>query len=207
MTTYLCADIQMPDTHDLQAQLIAAQTKLQTQEQRIKSLEQLVYIDDLTGLLNRRAFDSMITKELEQCHRNGTQGGLLVMIDLDNFKAINDSFGHLAGDTCLRAFADTLAASVRSTDSVARLGGDEFAILMVNTDTNSALHRIQQLAWNLNHVTFMWQGYTIAMRASVGVREFTGRETADSIMADADASLYASKSNQSNKHAASAAMM
>ncbi len=208
MTTALCTDIQASTcntAHDLQVQLADALARLQAQEVRIKSLEHLVYIDDLTGLLNRRAFDNLITKELDRCQRGLSQGGLLVMIDLDNFKAINDSFGHLAGDTCLRAFADTLMASVRRMDSVARLGDDEFVILMANTDTNTALQRIQQLAWALNHVTFMWQGHAIAIRASVGVREFTGRETAESIIESADASLYASKS--SGRHSSAAAVM
>ncbi|MES2729878.1 MAG: GGDEF domain-containing protein [Pseudomonadota bacterium] len=192
-------------SHDLHTQLITAQARLQAQAQRIKTLEQLVYVDDLTGLLNRRAFDNLMIKELDRCRRGLSQGGLLVMIDLDNFKAINDSFGHHAGDTCLRVFADTLASNARAMDSTVRLGGDEFAILMGNTDTNTALHRIQQLAWDLNHVNFMWQGYTIAMRASVGVREFTGRETPDSILADADASLYSCKSSRADAPAGAAA--
>lgn len=206
MTTALCTELQadMPDTTDLQTQLRTAHAQLQAQAARIKVLEELVYTDDLTGLLNRRAFDHVLEKELHRAQRGLSQGGLLILIDLDNFKAINDSFGHLAGDACLRAFADTLLTSVRQMDSIARLGGDEFVVLMANTDTNAALHRIQQLAWALNHVTFMWQGHSIAIRASVGVREFTGRETAEAIMASADASLYACKASGQRQNMATA---
>lgn len=183
-----------PLLQDIMQKLALAQVRMQEQNARIAVLEQLVYVDDLTGLLNKRAFDDVITREFDRCTRGHSQGGLLVMIDLDNFKSINDSYGHGAGDMCLQVVAEALKENIRSMDAAARLGGDEFAVLLCNADKNEALNRIQTLAWKLNHLSFLWDDTTIAIRASVGVREFCGDEDPMMVLKDADASLYACKS-------------
>ena len=184
---------------EMMQQLALAHTRLQEQNARISVLEQLVYVDDLTGLLNKRAFDDVLTREFDRCKRGHSQGGLLVMIDLDNFKSINDTYGHGAGDACLRTVGEALQANIRAMDAAARMGGDEFALLLNNADKADALNRIQNLAWKLNHLSFLWEETTIAIRASVGVREFDGHEDPATVLHDADASLYACKSYQKNK--------
>jgi len=108
--------------------------------------------DGLTGLRNRRLFERDLTAQVQRCERYGEQA-LLLMLDLDDFKAINDSYGHATGDEMLKAVADGLTARVRASDLVARLGGDEFAILMPHirpdrvaalaTDIRDAVGRIE----------------------------------------------------------------
>jgi diguanylate cyclase (GGDEF)-like protein len=95
-------------------------------------LERLARTDDLTGLLNRRAFMSQLEHELAIASRYGSPLALL-LLDLDNFKAINDSHGYSTGDRALELVAETLSRCVRTPDTVARLGGDEFAVLLPHT--------------------------------------------------------------------------
>jgi diguanylate cyclase (GGDEF)-like protein/PAS domain S-box-containing protein len=102
--------------------------------------EQLAHLaehDPLTGLANRRKFDSELNSHLERCRRYGAQGALL-MLDLDNFKQINDTLGHGAGDEIIVAVAALLSRRMRTADVVARLGGDEFAVLLPNADREAA---------------------------------------------------------------------
>jgi diguanylate cyclase (GGDEF)-like protein len=185
-----------PFVQDALNKLAFAHIRLQEQQARITLLEQLVYRDDLTGLLNKRAFDDVVNREFDRCRRGHSQGGLLVMIDLDNFKNINDTYGHGAGDACLKAVGRALLAGIRSMDAAARLGGDEFALLLSNADKSEAVNRIQEMAWQLNHLTFSWDGVDIPIRASVGVREFHGDENPADVLHAADASLYACKTHQ-----------
>lgn len=193
-----------PFVQEALSKLALAHMRLAEQQARIELLEELVYRDDLTGLLNKRAFDDLITREFDRCRRGHSQGGLLVMIDLDNFKNINDTHGHGAGDACLQRVGRALMSSIRPMDGAARLGGDEFALLLCNADKCEAVNRIQELAWQLNHLTFTWDGIDIPIRASVGVREFSGYESPTEVMHAADASLYACKSHQKQQRSEAA---
>ena len=96
-------------------------------------LAHLVDHDVLTGLANRRRFDTELQRHLERCRRYGHNGAVL-LLDLDNFKQVNDSLGHNAGDELLVTIGGLLRRSVRDTDVVARLGGDEFAVLLTDGD-------------------------------------------------------------------------
>jgi len=100
-----------------------------TSDQLIKGLRERATLDHLTGLLNRGAFLDLATTELDRLHTAGS-GAAVVLADLDHFKAVNDEYGHGAGDVALRAFADACAASVRSTDLIGRYGGEEFILFL-----------------------------------------------------------------------------
>jgi diguanylate cyclase (GGDEF)-like protein len=153
----------------------------------IARLEDLGRTDGLTGLPNRRALED----HLEQAHlaarRRGEQLSV-VMIDLDNFKIFNDSFGHLAGDDLLRSYAARLRSRLRSTDFVARYGGEEFLVVLPGTDADGAerafaeLHRTFRHADDLSGVTF-----------SAGVAAWDGAESTDELISRADRALYAAK--------------
>ncbi|MBU0860218.1 MAG: GGDEF domain-containing protein [Alphaproteobacteria bacterium] len=177
----------------------AAEQHIAAQESRIEQLTTLSITDELTGLRNRRGFYESFMAELDRCDREQSIGGLMVLIDLDNFKAINDTHGHPAGDACLRLVARTIADQVRAMDTTARLGGDEFVILLSNTTKGDAAKRAQTLAWQLNNLALAWYGEEIPVRASLGLKSFGAGDSADKIFSAADLQLYATKTFRSRK--------
>ena len=122
----------------------------------------------LTGLPNRRQFAERLAEALGRSRR--TQGSLALMfLDVDHFKAINDSFGHAAGDEVLREVARRLKATVRSTDTVARLGGDEFVTLLGGVADASELGRLADKVVTCMHAPFEVFGTALDVTTSVGV--------------------------------------
>ena len=110
----------------------------------LEALRQLATRDQLTGLLNRREFDRIMAEEAERSRRFGHPLAL-VMVDIDHFKAVNDTHGHLAGDAVLREVAKTLTAQLRTVDRVARIGGEEFALVLVQTGRSAATEVAQRV--------------------------------------------------------------
>lgn len=190
----------------LKQQLAEAEATIHEQKERIAHLESLTMTDELTGLLNRRGFYDHFRRELAAARRAGTAGGatregagerapggVVVMIDLDGFKAINDTHGHLAGDSYLRQVARLIAAAVRQEDVVARIGGDEFAILLTGIDAEAGAVRAQQLSalaagWHLR-----WNGTELPIRFSLGVQGYGAGDHEDEVMRKADAHMYGNK--------------
>ena len=170
-----------------------AEQQIMFQRKRIENLQKLSNTDELTGLHNRRGFIHTFERELDRVERDKSQGGLLIMIDLDNFKAINDTYGHKAGDTALRVVAKALEEDIRTMDIAARLGGDEFVLLFVNTTRKQALARAQQLIQALNNISFIWHGTEIPVRASLGLKEYRKGSQIENLFAQADANMYANK--------------
>lgn len=177
--------------------LEAAEEKMAEQAQRIAQLEQQVTLDELTGLLNRRGFFDAFMKEMDRMKRGHSNGGLLILVDLDNFKMINDTYGHQAGDAALRLVGKTLANSSRAMDCCARLGGDEFVLLLANTEREKALVRAQNLIKQLNSLSLVWYGAELPIRASLGLKDYGIGETPEDIFGEADTLLY--KHKRSNK--------
>jgi diguanylate cyclase (GGDEF)-like protein len=176
------------------ALLAEARETIAQQQERIAYLESLTMTDELTGLLNRRGFYSHFRRELASARRSGTAGGLLVMIDLDGFKAINDTHGHVAGDSYLRQVALMIVSSVRQEDVVARLGGDEFAVLLTNTDVASGLARASELAALADACHAEWGGVSLPVRFSVGTQPYGAEDQEDEVMRRADSMMYGAKS-------------
>ena len=176
-----------------QKSLETAQARIREQEERIAHLEQIATTDELTGICNRRGFFTQFYKELDRATRGQSEGGLLILIDLDNFKAINDTYGHQAGDAALKLVAATLSADIRLMDTAARLGGDEFVLLLANTDRIKAAARARDLIGRLNALSLIWLGAEIPVRASLGLREYVSGDTAERIFGDADTAMYESK--------------
>ena len=169
-----------------------AEARIARQQRRISHLESLSMTDELTGLLNRRGFRGQVMKTLAQARRQD-HGGVLVLIDLDHFKAVNDCFGHAAGDLVLTSVARILQDFVRETDTVARLGGDEFAILMPASMVGENHQRIANLNRLLRHHNVRYGRAEIAVSASIGCQTFTGDETESELLAGADQLMYAKK--------------
>ncbi|MCB9989773.1 MAG: GGDEF domain-containing protein [Rhodospirillales bacterium] len=176
-----------------------AESVIEAQGRRIEHLEHLATTDELTGLKNRRGFYEAFMMELDKCERGLSQGGLLILIDLDNFKTVNDTHGHMAGDACLRLTAKALGQDIRTMDVAARLGGDEFVLLLSNTCKEQAAGRAQNLAWQLNHLSLAWHGEEIPVRASLGLRQFGAGDKAEHIFNAADIALYENKQRKPKK--------
>ncbi len=178
------------------AQLETADRKMNDLKRRIAKLEKLATTDELTGLTNRRGFDEAFSKELGKVERGVAKGGVLLLIDIDNFKMINDTYGHAAGDAALQMVARTLRSRIRYIDTAARMGGDEFVVILSGADKHLTTKRAQQLAWLLSRQTLQWKDETITVRSSVGMRSFGQGEQAEQIYIDTDAALYASKESR-----------
>ncbi len=170
-----------------------ANTKLEQAEIRLAELEELATKDDLTGLYNRRGFMEAFARELDRAERGQSEGGLIIMIDLDNFKTINDTHGHAAGDAALKLFGKALQNEIRDMDVAGRLGGDEFALLFANADKRKTAARAQALAARLNNVSLIWKGNEIPVRASLGMKIYKAGDRIQRVFADADACLYSFK--------------
>ncbi|GGP26068.1 GGDEF domain-containing protein [Silvimonas amylolytica] len=161
-------------------------------EQELIAL-QLATLDELTHLVNRRGFEALATYTLGVCRRMGKPATLL-FFDLNDFKEINDEYGHAEGDRALVEFAGFLRHSLRESDAVGRLGGDEFVVLLNDADRARAVEIIARLQHNLDELNLrLNRGYDL--RFSVGVTAFdAGRhEEFATLMAEADAAMYAHK--------------
>jgi len=152
-------------------------------------------IDFLTGLQNRKAFIELLSMEIDR-HRRYEHPFTLVYLDLDNFKTVNDSFGHKTGDMILRSVARTIQENIRSTDAVARLGGDEFAILMPETGRNVAeaiMNRVRNITLKITQRC----GWPVTL--SIGVVIFKrSPSTVDETLQISDQLMYNAKNNGKN---------
>ncbi len=136
-------------------------------------LQHLADHDSLTGLLNRRRLQDELVAHEQRCRRFGAAGSLL-LLDLDGFKDVNDTLGHLVGDQVLRNVAAVLAERLRETDAVARLGGDEFAILLPRTEQDAALALATELTHRVQTSSGAGVQWDVHVTASVGVAPFAG---------------------------------
>jgi diguanylate cyclase (GGDEF)-like protein len=172
-----------------------AETQLAGHLERISILEQLAITDELTGVLNRRGFLSEFHRALSSASRYNEQG-VLVYIDLDEFKPVNDTYGHAAGDEVLRQVTGILLESVRGTDVVARLGGDEFAVLLTRTKWEDSIPRIEQLERSLNQTMVTWEDHMIRLSASIGVQIYGPEDRGDDLLTRADHAMYKAKKSR-----------
>jgi diguanylate cyclase (GGDEF)-like protein len=181
------------------AQWLGSQAAVALENARLHRLvERQASTDGLTELANRRHFEHSLEAEITRAERFG--GGLaLVLADLDDFKAVNDRFGHQAGDNVLRAFARILRETVREIDLPARYGGEEFAVLLPQTDLAGAEQLAERLRRTLAARPLSAQpGSLIAATASFGVAAFPGAATPAALFAAADDALYRAKRRGKN---------
>lgn len=165
-------------------------------EERIRHLEGMALTDELTGLLNRRGFTLALQRELSIARRDIGASGVLIMIDLDGFKSINDLWGHSVGDDYLQTVAHALLSNVRNTDIVARLGGDEFVVMFTRMNEAVGLKRMAKLEKDFNSRIMQWEEKTLPLRASFGLSAYSGNNTPEAILAAADRKLYAHKASR-----------
>jgi len=166
-------------------------------KQAERELRQLADHDALTGLLNRRGFMDGLHRELRRMDRRGEYGALL-LLDLDNFKLVNDTAGHMAGDQVLRTTAEVLRRRLRATDVIGRLGGDEFAALVLNVTPRQAREIADETAEALRALTVTAGDRTINVAASIGIVAIDEMRTEneDDLLAAADRAMYRAKSTR-----------
>jgi diguanylate cyclase (GGDEF)-like protein len=163
----------------------------------VERVRQLAYLDGLTGIFNRRYFEMRIMEEIERARRYGN-GMAVIMADIDDFKRLNDDFGHLLGDEVLRQVSSLFHQQVRKIDVVCRYGGEEFAILLTHTNAQQAV----AIAEKLRRLMEKWQfpGVPRTVTISAGVAAFpTHGITRDDIIRAADNGLYAAKQAGRNR--------
>ncbi len=162
---------------------------------RLAAAEALADADVLAPVLNRRAFMRELARVVAFVERYGGPASLIIF-DLDGFKAVNDRFGHAAGDAALTAVADRLTANVRSSDLVGRLGGDEFAVVLAMTDAGAGVAKAEALAQAIGAEPVEFEDAPILLRASWGLSEVAACFSPGQILARADAAMFASKQDR-----------
>ena len=180
----------------LREKVVTANTELQTALDRI---EQLAIHDELTGVYNRRHLVNILEREKALADRSGINFAVC-LLDLDDFKRINDTYGHLAGDIVLRDFAQTIKQDIRKEDYVARYGGEEFIVLFtgarcVDNGTDCAL-RLQAITRRL---TFKNIHSDICLTVSIGMTIYRFNESIDDLLTRADTAMYQAKNSGKNR--------
>lgn len=168
-------------------------TDITSRKEAELGLRRLAHSDSLTGLANRLHLANRIDHAVEQL-RPGSPGIALLLLDLDGFKAVNDSFGHAIGDELLTMVARRLRGSLRPTDVGARLGGDEFSVLLEDVDHEQALAAAQRVLAGIS-APFVLSRSTVAISASIGLVHATDARDSQDLMRDADVAMYRAKAD------------
>lgn len=168
--------------------------------QALEQIRQLATHDDLTGLLNRRAMLDRMQLEQRRSLRSGSPL-LIAQLDIDHFKAVNDTHGHAAGDLVLQSFADTVRRNVRDTDVLARWGGEEFVLLLCDTPAADAVTLMERLrqAVQAMQVPVSQSGGPITVTVSIGLARHTPADPLAGTLERADRALYAAKAGGRNR--------
>jgi len=156
------------------------------------------FVDALTGVPNRRAYDERIKLEFKRWQRKNEPLVLAVM-DVDHFKSINDTYGHLIGDKVLRTISQLVDKKVRDSDFFGRIGGEEFAVIFTGIDLDIALKRLEQFRESIENCKFGFKGKRIVITMSIGCALFHGDDKPEDVYERADKALYQAKSSGRNK--------
>ncbi|MDD5287486.1 MAG: diguanylate cyclase [Desulfuromonadaceae bacterium] len=154
--------------------------------------------DPLTGLINRRELMNRFMSEKGRAERHGTPF-CVIIADIDHFKNVNDTFGHIAGDRILSGVADTLTSSVRTEDILGRFGGEEFLLILPETDLDAATVVAEKIRSAVSDLETEWEGKTISVTISMGVVKFKPGMGMDECIQPADHALYRAKTGGRNR--------
>ena len=156
--------------------------------------------DSLTDLINRREFENRLVAAMQALQSEPEQSHALLYLDLDQFKVVNDTFGHIAGDALLKRIAELIHGKIRSTDALARLSGDEFGILLERCNESRAIEVAEAIRVAIEEFRFEWKESFAAVRCSIGIVMVTS-ESADvaTLMSSADVSCYSAKDKGRNQ--------
>ena len=177
---------------DLEGELRRLRAEVEALRVRAEAAEAAADHDVLTPALNRRGFMSVLHRTIAYCRRHEVPA-VLLYLDLDGFKGVNDTLGHAAGDAALNRVAELMLANLRESDAVGRLGGDEFALLLLNAGADEGREKARRLLDALNADGFEWDGERIPLGGSFGVRAYAGQPDAETWLAEADAAMWLKK--------------
>ena len=183
---------------------LAAQAVIALENARLhRIVERQALVDSLTGLANRRSLEETLRAELARAARFGDQI-CVVLADLDDFKQVNDRFGHAAGDAVLEAFAQTLHETVRESDVAGRWGGEEFALVLTGTDAAGGVRFAERARVAIAERVIVLEGVQLSVTASFGVASYPECSELGELLAAADSALYAAKRQGKNRVVVSA---
>jgi diguanylate cyclase len=186
---------------NLQSELAASKQQVEKLHQELQSARGEALTDPLTGILNRRGFEINANRTFAD-QATLDKGLCLLMLDIDHFKKINDTYGHLFGDKVIRAIAATLKSKVRGEDSVARIGGEEFAVMLPETDISGARTVAENIRQSIEKGKIRrldTQEQIGGITLSIGIAAYTGGVSVVDMLDQADKALYVSKNSGRNK--------
>lgn len=162
-------------------------------------VKELAIKDGLTGLYNHRHFQEMLSYTLAHAERYSSEASLIIM-DLDDLKTINDSYGHRAGDSALSSVGTVISQTLRKVDISARYGGDEFAVVLPNTDKRGSLIVAEKIRQSLKKIPLKFKGHELTLTVSIGIATYPDNGTdREDLIEKADRALYESKSEGKDK--------
>lgn len=181
----------------LKLELSRSQDNLALQKRQIEELRSAVRMDGLTQVANRAYFDEKLLEMLKHRQQHNDIFSLL-LVDVDNFKEVNDKYGHQAGDRILKGVAFNLRSALRESDFLARFGGDEFAILLYRNNVKAVLEVANMLCASQQGSRFLLDGADVKVTLSIGVTTADAGDTAQTLLKRADQALYQVKSEGRN---------
>jgi diguanylate cyclase len=183
---------------DASARILDAQQQIASLKAELEEAMDLVLVDPLTGTLNRRGLERAFARECARCDRHGLALSLAV-IDLDDFKQVNDRYGHQFGDEALAQLAEVMRATLRPSDVIARYGGEEFVVIFPHSDAPAATTAVARLQRALTVLPLLRDGDAVTLSFSAGLAGRLPRESRDDLIARADAALLVAKNSGKNK--------
>lgn len=188
------------DTDRLQRCVIESVAEIKELKEELQQANELAKTDELTGIPNRRGFNSFIEHVSKEAIEHKSSFALIIL-DLDFFKTINDTYGHLIGDSTLRYIAKLLTSETKGRDYIARIGGEEFAIVLPNTHYSAALKVADNIRHEISTKKLIVKNHNHPLQISVsgGVAMYQMNEELDSLVQRADSALYHSKNHGRNR--------
>ena len=189
-------DLPLQDTNAVIDSLRQENEELRKQVASLQRFQELAYIDPLTGLRNRRYFDERLREECDRAWRETSTSVSLLVIDIDEFKAINDVQGHVVGDDVLRWISSFLTANIRVHDVCCRTGGDEFMVILTHADRNECQQAIQRIKRNLRRAQIN-SPFDFEVFLSIGSSTWPDDGTTRTdLIRNADAAMYRDKKSR-----------
>ncbi len=177
---------------------LTVQHRTEELEQKNKELDEMAHIDPLTQTYNRRSFDDTVLQKVEQ-HRKNQTPFHIALCDIDNFKTINDTYGHSFGDLVLASLSDTIKAELRDEDFLARWGGEEFIIILQESDKEQCQIALERIRLKIEKLALETETGTVGVTITIGVTEYNGSKNLKDVINDSDQALYIGKENGKNQ--------